>query len=326
MAGLIRTVLGDRDPRDVAFAHCHEHLFVFPVRGVNLPGRLLIDDYQRTRNEVADFCEAGGDTLVDLQPLGGGRHAELLERVSRETGVTVVAATGQHKPMFYPDGAWPMGESAGELAGLFVSEIREGMYAYHPSEPLSRRTSIRAGVIKVATGEEGLNEPCRLVFEAAALAHGDTGAPVITHTELGACGAEQAVFLIERGVAPEHIVIGHMDRRADLEENLRVARTGVFLAYDTIARHMYHSDDEEIALIRSMVERGFGGRLLLGMDVTRDRMLAYGGEPGLAHLARRFAARLREQVGERETEAMLRDNPGRALSFTVPGTGTATRE
>jgi predicted metal-dependent phosphotriesterase family hydrolase len=64
-----------------------------------------------------------------------------------------------------------------------------------------------------------------------------------------------------------------------------------------------------------MVERGFGGRLLLGMDVTRDRMPAYGGEYGLAYLARSFAARLREQVGEEATLAMLRDNPGRALSF-----------
>ncbi|MFW6180830.1 MAG: phosphotriesterase family protein [Spirochaetota bacterium] len=322
MARFIRTVLGDRDPRDVTFAHCHEHLFVFPVRGVELPARLLIDDYLRTRDEVDGFREAGGNTLVDLQPLGGGRHAELLERVSRETGVMVIAATGQHKPLFYPPGAWPMGKTARELADLFISEIQEGMFAYHPSEPLTRRTSIKAGAIKVATGEEGLDAPYRIVFAAAARAHRETGAPVITHTELGAFGAEQAAFLIKRGVAPGSIVIGHMDRRADLEENLRVARTGVFLAYDTIARYQYHSDDREIALIRDMVERGFGGRLLLGMDVTRDRMSAYGGEPGLAYIARSFAARLREQVGGQATRAMLRDNPGRALSFSRPGAGT----
>lgn len=318
MAGFIRTVLGDRDARSITFAHCHEHLFVFPVRGVRLPKRLLIDEYERTRDEVTDFRDAGGDTLVDLQPLGGGRHAELLARVSSEVGVTVIAATGQHKPLFYPPGTWPMGDGVGQLADLFVSEINHGMYAYSPAEPLSRRTSVKAGVIKIATGANGLDEDCRLVFEAAAFAHAETGAPVITHTELGAFGFEQAVFLIELGVPPESVVIGHMDRRADLEESLRVAELGVFLAYDTIARFKYHSDEEEIALIGGMVERGFGGQLLLGMDVTRDRMLAYGGEHGLAYLARRFTGRLREQIGQEETEALFRDNPRRALRFAGP--------
>ena len=56
-------------------------------------------------------------------------------------------------------------------------------------------------------------------------------------------------------------------------------------------------------------------RLLMGMDVTRDRMSAYGGEFGLIHLALRFTKLLRERLGGERTAALFRDNPRRALSF-----------
>jgi phosphotriesterase-related protein len=208
-----------------------------------------------------------------------------------------------------------MGEDADELAGLFISEIRDGMFAYDPDEPLARRTDVRAGVIKIATGPEGVSGAYTAVFEAAVRAHLETGAPIVTHTELGAYGPDQATFLISRGVAPESIVIGHMDRRADLHESVRAAEQGVFLAYDTVARYKYHSDEEELNLIDGLVEGGFGDRLLMGMDVTRDRLCAYGGKFGLVHLALRFADLLRERIGGENTAAIFRDNPRRALSF-----------
>ena len=317
--GVARTVFGDLDPGHLGFTHAHEHLFVFPTEGVELAPKLIIDDYAKTRDELAAFREAGGGTVADVQPFGAGRHPELLARVSEETGVRILAATGLHRSFYYPKEFWMYRADAQEIAELFISEIAEGMYAYDPVDPFARRSGVRAGIIKIGTDAEGLTPHYRKVFEAAARAHRATGAPIMTHTELSTWGREQAEFLMERGVAPGSIIISHMDRVPALEPNLEVARLGVYLEYDTIARFRYHSDEEEMELIRGMVEAGFTERLLLGMDVTRERLPAYGGSFGLAYLAKTFLPRLLEAgLGQAQIEAMTVANPARALALREP--------
>lgn len=312
----VRTVLGDRNPDTLGFTHCHEHLFVFPLRGVKLPEKLLIDDYEKTKQELLRFRELGGSALVDAQPFGAGRHAELLERVARETGVALIAATGLHRLLYYPKRFWAYRAPASRLAELFVSEIREGMYAYHPAESTGRQTKIRAGIIKIATGAEGLTGPYGRLFEAAAEAHRETGAPIITHTEMSAWGREQALFLMERGVEPGSIIVSHMDRVIGLNSNLQLAELGVFLEYDSIARFHYHSDEQEADLIRQMIEAGFGDCILLGMDATRERLPAYGGQYGFSYLARTFLPLLKSRgVEEAALERMVVHNPKRALAM-----------
>jgi len=313
---VVRTVAGDIHPRELGFTHCHEHLFVFPRSGVALVEKLIIDDYDRTRAELERFRAAGGRSLVDAQPFGAGRHPELLERAARGTGVNIVAATGLHRTFYYPPDAWMYGAGMDELTRLFVSEIEEGMYAYDPSNPFARRTDIRAGIIKVGTDADGLSPHYRKVFGAAAEAHGATGAPIMTHAELSQWGREQAEFLLAHGVDAGSIIISHMDRVVDLERNLELARLGVFLEYDTIARYRYHSDEEELELLGDMVEAGFAGNILLGMDVTRERMPSYGGSFGLAHLAGSFLPRLAERGVSQETvETVMIANPARALAL-----------
>ena len=312
----VRTVLGDREPSALGFTHCHEHLFVFPVAGVSLPEKLLLDDYERTRSEVQAFQAAGGGALVDAQPFAAGRHAELLARLARDTGVLIVASTGLHRLHYYPADFWGFRASVEELGLLFAGEIGRGMYACDPQDSRARRTRVRAGLIKTATDAEGLTPWYRKVFEAAALAHRQTGAPIITHAEPGASGLQQARFLLDRGVQARSIIISHLDRVIDARRDQEVARLGVFLEYDTIRRRRYHGDEEEAGLIHAMVEAGFEDRLLLGLDVTRERLPAYGGEGGLAHLASGFLPFLRERgVAQQAITRMTVDNPRQALCF-----------
>ena len=80
-----------------------------------------------------------------------------------------------------------------------------------------------------------------------------------------------------------------------------------YLDYDTIGRFKYHSDEEEVALLRHMCERGYTQRLLLSLDTTAQRMAAYGGEISLCYLLERFLPRL-EAAGF---------PPGTLADFTV---------
>jgi len=312
----IRTVVGDEDAHTLGFTHCHDHLFVFQADYTVLLDGILLDDYERTAQEVMEFRRRGGSALVDLQPFGAGRHAGLLERLAIETGVTVIACTGLHKAPFYSSTFWFWDASTDEIADLFISELVEGMYDFNKSDPFEHRSAVRAGVIKIASEEEGLTPLYRKVFEAAVKAHKAAGAPIITHAETAESGIQQAEYLLERGVRPEHVTISHMDRRIDWSSNIRCAQLGVFLEYDTIGRFKYHGDAEEIDLIRTMIKRGFASQITVGMDSTRERFLSYGGSLGLHYLLETFVPALRANgVGEREIELITVENPRRALAW-----------
>ncbi len=316
----VRTVTGDQNSLSLGFTHCHEHLFVFQSNYTNLQKKLILDDFDKTKMEVIRFRETGGGTIVDAQPFGAGRHPLLLNRLSRETGVLIIASTGLHKRAFYKPDFWSLDASEAELAALFISEIEEGMYVFDLRDLFSRRCDVRAGIIKIASDEEGLKSYYKKVFDAAVLAHRETGAPIMTHTELSKDGMEQAEYLIGKGVQPRAIIISHMDRVIDIEGNLNIARMGVFLQYDTIARPKYHSDEDEVTLIGTMVEEGYSERILLGMDSTRERFLSYHGTVGLEFLKNKFIPMLkRSGIGDEHIEYMTHKNPQAALSFRNRG-------
>lgn len=312
----IRTISDDIVPKGLSCTHCHEHLFVFPIENVLLPERLILNDYQKIRDEIVRFKELGGNAIVDVQPFGAGRHAVLLEQLSHETGLWIIASTGLHKTMFYQPNFWAYSASISELADLFISELEEGMYAYDYHDPFQRKSELRAGMIKIATEKDGLTAYYKKVFEAASIAHKETGAPIITHTELSTWGVEQVQYLLEHGVSNESIIISHMDRVIDINNNIKIAELGVFLEYDTIARYTYHSDDEEALLLKKMGEMGFSSQILIGMDSTRERLKAYGGPIGLDYSLQTFIPLLRKKgIDENYIKQITIKNPQRALTF-----------
>jgi phosphotriesterase-related protein len=312
----IRCVAGDILPSELGFTDIHEHPFVFPVAGVSLPDRLIIDNYDKTSEEAVSFLKAGGDAIVDAQPFGAGRHPELLFKLSRETGLNIIASTGCHKRFFYPAGPWWENMTAEETAGLFISEIEEGMYAYDAVDPFKHRTTVRAGVIKIATDENGVAGHYERMFLAAASAHNETGSPILTHSDTAASGYKQALFLIDHGVAPEKIIISHMDRKIDYETITRTAALGTAFSFDTIARYKYHDDESEIDLFKHLIGEGYSGSILIGLDCTKDRYAVHGGEPGYAYLPDTFVGKMVNMgISKKLIDKITIQNPREKLAF-----------
>ena len=312
----IRCVTGDIPGTSLGFTDIHEHLFVFPLAGVTLPERLIIDDFEKTREETDFFIDAGGRAVVDAQPFGAGRHPELLLKLAGETGLRIIASTGCHKRFFYPDDPWWENLNVEDITELFVSEIETGMYAYDSENPFQRRTRIKAGIIKIATDEQGITGFYEKVFQAAVQAHEETGAPILTHTDTAASGIEQAAYLLDRGVHPSSIILSHMDRNIEYDKILRAADLEVSFSFDTIARYKYHDDDSEIDLLQRLIRDGFTTQILLGLDCTKDRYTAHGGAPGFAYLPKTFTRLMAEAgITPDAIETITKKNPGRVLSF-----------
>ena len=314
---IVRTVLGDIDASALGRTNAHEHLFIRDGLIVLLEPDYRLDSEDNAISEVTDFRAHGGQAIVDTSPLSVGRYPEGLVKVSGTTGVHVIGATGFHKPRYYLDSHWRNQLPADKIAQLFVEEITVGMDAHSFESPFRMTTSARAGVIKVASDYQRISASTQIAFDAAGLAHLQTGAPILTHTDMGTMAQRQIELLGKAGVSPSHIVLSHMDRNPDWKLHRDVAQTGAFLEYDGPGRIKYFPEDSVINLISKMFELGLGNQILLGGDnAQRSYWKANGGGTGIAYILEHFIPRLRREGFQQEQiDTILIGNPARAFAF-----------
>lgn len=283
---MITTVLGDIDPSRLGFCQGHEHIY---IRSCPAQAGTPIDDPEKSLAELLSYRKAGGCAIVDAQPVGAGRDAAVLEDLSRQSGVHIIASTGFHKLSYYPADHWIFSAPEDKLVWLFTGELLQGMFLDGDRAFPRKRGRSRAGQIKAALDGEGLTQPYRKLFFAAAAAALDSGRPLMVHIEKGSDPLALADFLEKLELAADRLIFCHLDRSiSDLTVHKELANRGIYLEYDTIARPKYHDDDRELAIIKEMIKAGFAGRLFLGLDTTTTRLRSYGGTPGLSYIREKF--------------------------------------
>lgn len=324
---IVRTVSGDLAPEALGLTLGHEHLIARPGTDVRDPD-LRLDDEDAAVRELASFREAGGGAVVEMTTVDYGRDVAALERVSRASGVHVVAATGFNKGRF----ADPIvaRHTDDELVAWMVAEVREGATPYVPVEEVAlapgaegRRGeaggAIRAGLIKASTSTDGPGSQERRVLAAAVAAHLATGAPIGTHTERATWALEQARHFVEGGVPPHQVLIGHGDFRPELPYLLELASTGVHVGLDQFAKAKYLSDEARVRLVVGLASEGRLRQVILSGDLARRSYWPAYGHPdatGFAHVPVNVAALLRaEGLTAADVDVVLRANPRRWLSF-----------
>jgi predicted metal-dependent phosphotriesterase family hydrolase len=313
---MVRTVLGDLDPTELGRVYAHEHLVLnSPLIAAAFP-HILLDDLGAAVAEVRECSQAGVKTMVDAMPCAAGRDVEALAEISRRTGVHVIASTGLHHVRYYGSRHWSGQLSPEELAQLFVADIVECVDRFDYTGPVVKRTSHRAGVIKVGTAEV-LTPRDRRVLQAAAQARRLTGAPILTHCERGLGALDQIAFLVEAGAPASSIICSHVDKVAALQYHIDIAATGAFLEYDQALRQVADDHQATVELLVSMVANGYGGQILIGTDGARRELWRHlGGRPGLAWLAERLPVLLEQRgLTAEQVHAVFVANPARAFAM-----------
>ncbi len=312
----VRTVLGDIAPSELGVTYAHEHVIIDGGRPVLMEPDFDLSDVEAMAREVAEAARLGLRAIVDAMPCDAGRNAEKLANLSRRTGVHVVAPTGLHHDRYYGPAHWSHRVSVEMLADLFSADIGEGIDAFDYSGPVIRRTSIRAGVIKIAGSAGGPSDRDRRVFEAAAAAHLRTGAPILTHCERGTGALEQIRLLMDCGVDPAHVALSHIDKVVDRGYHRELLGSGAFGEYDQSFRW---GDDANgtLQLIDWMTEDGLAGQVVLGMDAARRGYYhAFGGQPGLTWLLDGFSLALGASGHDATArERLFVANPARLYAF-----------
>lgn len=273
---MIVTVLGEIREENIGFCQCHEHIMLSKGKSYYVNEALCIDDYQKSLAELLLYRKAGGKTLVDAQPVGCNRMASELVGLSKESDVNIIASTGFHKMVFYPENHWVFSLSQEELAAIFVHELTEGMYFNCDRSLPKAFIGSKAGIIKTAFDSCGLTKQYEKLFLAAVKASNETGSPIMVHIEFNTNPLELVGFLKDAGANLNKTIFCHMDRACpDIEVHKKVCDEGIYLEYDTIGRFKYHSDSTEAGIFAEMINSGYADRLLFSLDTTRFRMKSY---------------------------------------------------
>jgi phosphotriesterase-related protein len=263
----VNTVLGPVAPEELGVTLMHEHvLYGYP----GWEGDQTVAPFDRTtiiNNAVAvlkDLKENYGlKTYVDATPNDGGRNVDVLKEVSEKSEVNIVCATGYY---FEGEGAptyWKFRASLGdireELYELFMKEVTVGIL----------RTGIKAGVIKVGSSMNQITDYEKLMFTAAARVQKDARIPIITHTQHGTMGPEQADLLIASGANAAHIQIGHMSDNLDMEYQEQTFKRGVYVAWDRMGLQGLVGcpmDVNRYPVMIDLIKKGYGNRLMISHD------------------------------------------------------------
>lgn len=303
-AGRITTVLGDRDAaRMSGTALAHEHLRIDLSREGDVEG--FVRDDKAVLGELVEAREKFGLGLViELTCQGMGREATVLEGLSEKSGVEVVCSTGFYYERFHP--SYVERSSVEELSEILVEEIQSGIEG----------TGVRPGVIgEVGSHGEEMTPSEEKCFRAAARAAIATGLPVSTHAHLGIGAVGQLDLLMNEGLPAERICLGHQDLTDDPVQHGRLAETGAYVAFDTVGKTSYQPDEVRVRLVLALLEAGYGERILLSNDISRESYLRDRGGVGYSHLFRSFLPELRKAgVDERTVRTMVEENPKRFLT------------
>ena len=266
---MINTVLGPVSSDELGVTLMHEHI-VSAQPGWECDALAVPYD----REAIAKVCvealeEAkayGVKSLVDAAPNDLHRDVALDKMVSERSGINIICATG----LYHEAGGKPsylnfrsrIFDTTTEIYETFMKEITQGI----------GDTEVKAGVIKGATGDRQISVYEERVLRAAARAQRESGVPIITHTEAGTMGPEQADLLISEGADPKRIMIGHIGGNANLQYHTSVLEKGVYIAFDQLGVEAFFPDTLRKACIIGLIGVGYANRIMLSHDHSAYRL------------------------------------------------------
>lgn len=265
---MINTVLGPIEAKDLGKTLMHEHL-IYGFCGFQgdytLGGfdeLLCIRENMKWLTPLKE--KYGFRTIVDATNNECGRDPFFLAKMATIMDLNIICSTGFY---YEPASAFMYWKFRSGFA-----DVETEMYEMMRTELTKGigNTGIKAGVIKLASSANQITPFEEKFFRAAARNNRETGATIITHTEAGTMGPEQAKLLIDNGANPKDIAIGHMCGNTDLDYHERVLQYGVFDSFDRFGLEgdLFNTptDEERCDMIAALLDKGYEDQILMSHD------------------------------------------------------------
>jgi phosphotriesterase-related protein len=274
---------------------------------VNLDNCAL-DDEQLACQELSEFKNAGGRTVVDPTCRGIGRNPLALARISKATGLNIIMGSGYYLQTSHPPELQHL--SIDDVADEIVQEAHVGV----------GDTGIKIGLIGEIGVSADFTRDEEKSLRGATRAQRRTQLPLMVHLPAWYRHAHRVLDIVgEEGGDISHTILCHMNPSGyDVDYQTSLAERGAFIEYDMIGMDYWYadqqvqcpSDEDSARAITGLVNNGFGDRLLLSQDVFIKMMLSHYGGFGYAYVLKHFVPRLRRHgVSDDMILAMLIKNP-----------------
>ena len=264
----VETVTGPIKVEDMGKTLVHEH-FIFGYPGFQGDVTLGRFDQEEALNEsimvARQMMSHGVKTVVDPTPNECGRDPLFLRKISEATGLQIVCGTGYY---YEGEGAPPyfmfrqgLGTGEQDIYEMFKAEVTEGIAG----------TGIKPGIIKLASSKDRITDYEKMFFRAAAKVQQETGIIILTHTQEGTMGPEQAQLLLEHGADPARIIIGHMCGNTDPEYHKATMDQGVMIGFDRFGIQGLVGappDASRIETLIALLDAGYEDQILLSHDTV----------------------------------------------------------
>ncbi len=306
----VMTVLGPVPPAELGFTLMHEHLLTsfwhathrFDLAGMPEDDRYVVEDLER-------LTATGCRTLVDVTPVGINRNPERLRELARCCGIQLVMGCGWYRDSYYPAAAEIDRRSVDSLADELVNEIETGV----------GDTGVRPGIVGEVGTEKGWLSPTEeRVHRAAGRAAVRTGLSVMTHSFGSDIGLWQLRVLVEEGVDPKRVIIGHADTYRIPSYHRALLEQGANIEFDTLTWYRPTLFEDALDLICEYVRDGFRDQLLVSSDTCKSEHLTKFGGAGFTGVHDRVLPGLRSRgLTDADLNKIFVDNPRRMLTIVI---------
>lgn len=252
----IMTVRGPIPAKELGPTLPHEHIFL-DFAGADLVSKDRYDSdviFEATLPQLQLLKDCGGQSLAECTPAYIGRDAALLKRLAEASDLHILTNTGYYgagKNKYLPKHAFR--ESAGELAGRWLTEWRDGIEG----------SEVFPGFIKIGVDSGRLSDLHRTLVRAAARTHMASGLTIAAHTGDGAAALDEIATLKEEGVAGQAFIWVHAQSEKDNDLHFRAAEQGAWVEFD----HVSTKDlAKHVVLVQEMKSRGFLKQVLVSHD------------------------------------------------------------
>ncbi len=259
----------------------HEHMMI-DLSNVKNDLDTCLDCSEDIIAELKECYKYGLRNIVEVTNMGMGRDLKKVAHIEKETGLNILKSTGYYIEPFFPKEVFDL--SAQELSDIMVFEIEAGF------NDIPDRASL---IGEIGSSQNIFTEAEQKVFDAAIIAHKKTGVPISTHTSIGTMLEEQVTYLLDRGVNPQKIIIGHTELSNDIDLIKSILKKGVNIAFDTIGKNSYLPDETRVEFLLELEKEGFIDQVGISMDITRKSHLAINGGLGYMHIFKTFLPMLR---------------------------------
>lgn len=298
---MIRTVNGDISKDKLGVTMAHEH-FIVDLDRVRKDGVSKIETVDEVVPEIKKMMELGVNSAFEVTTNDMGRDPLKLKEISDITGLNIVCSTGFYLSEYHPDKLNDMTKE--EIADIYIKDLMEGI----------DNTGIKAGLIgEIASNKTAFIGNEKKILEAAGIASVKTGSAVSTHT--GKFTAMETIdTLLNEGVNPDQVIIGHQDLIDDTNYHVSLLQRGINIGFDTCGKSAYVKDEVRAQNIMKLIEKGYGDHIVLSNDVSRRTYFTSYNQNGYLSVMNIVVSLLKEYgIKEADLHKLLVDNPSRII-------------